>query len=794
MLSPKQNIPSTVVIFGATGDLMARKIVPALFHLHKKRMLPRMFRVVGVSRRDYSDKDFRRMVAEFLSQHKDTTKADPELKPFLQLFSYHKGLFDKKTTYKSLAKKIGQIDSQWGVCTNKLFYLAVAPEFYKNIFNNLAASGLTKGCGPEEGWTRVMVEKPFGKDLKTAEELDLLLGKLFKEEQIYRIDHYLGKDMLQNILSFRFSNSLFEQSWNNQFIERIHIRVFEELGVDDRGSFYDSIGCLRDVGQNHLLQMLALAAMDHPVKLEPNAIRTQRARVLKALKIPAEEEIRNNSFRAQYDGYRKINGVAPESQTETYFKIRAYIDNERWQGVPIIMESGKRMGEPKKEIVVVLKHPAPCLCQPTAAKHYHSEVVFSLEPVEAITVHFWLKKPGLTSEIDKRALKMLYREAENRVQYVEEYERLLLDCIVGDQTLFISSEEVNAMWKFIDPYVYAWKNNAVPLRTYMPDTDYASRMSARIEEESVRPGFAKELGIIGLGRMGGNMALRMHEKDWKVVAYNRTAEKTKEFEKHGLKGAYSLQELVGKLKHPRIIWLMLPAGNPVDEMIFGTMEHNGLVHCLQKGDIIVDGGNSYYKDSARRHNELTRRGIRFADVGVSGGPGGSRRGACLMVGGEKKDYEYLLPLLVDYAATNGVQFFQGAGAGHFVKMVHNGIEYGMMQALAEGFEILKKSGYRLDLKRVADIYNHGSVIESRLAGWLKAAFELHGEDLKGVSGKVGHTGEGAWTVKTAKELKAKAKIIEGAMQFRKWSEKNSKTYTGKVLSGLREQFGGHSIK
>ncbi|MBI4136480.1 6-phosphogluconate dehydrogenase (decarboxylating), partial [Candidatus Roizmanbacteria bacterium] len=212
-----------------------------------------------------------------------------------------------------------------------------------------------------------------------------------------------------------------------------------------------------------------------------------------------------------------------------------------------------------------------------------------------------------------------------------------------------------------------------------------------------------------------------------------------------------------------------------------------------EGDILIDAGNSFYKDSIRRSKQLAKRGIRFVDAGTSGGPGGARNGACLMVGGERKTFEYLKPLFDAMAVRGGVQFFEGAGAGHFVKMIHNGIEYGMMQAIAEGFTVLKKSSYKLDLTRVTDIYNHGSVIESRLVTWLKEAYELHGEDLKNISGSVAHSGEGEWTVKTAKKLSVVTKIIEEALKFRISSEKNP-SYTGKILSALRGQFGGHSVK
>ncbi len=290
--------------------------------------------------------------------------------------------------------------------------------------------------------------------------------------------------------------------------------------------------------------------------------------------------------------------------------------------------------------------------------------------------------------------------------------------------------------------------------------------------------------------MGANIARRLTEKGWRVIGYNRTAQDTRDLEKERITGAYSLKEVIRSLQKPRILWLMLPAGKAIDEIIFGT---EGFIHYADKDDIIIDAGNSYYKDSRARAEKLKKYGIHYVDVGFSGGPSGARNGGCLMVGGEEKLYEYLFPLFLDVATIQGVSFFKGTGAGHFVKMIHNGIEYGMMQSLAEGFDILKHSQYKLDLAKVADIYNHGSVIESRLVGWLENALQIYGQDLKQISSTVAHTGEGTWTIKTAEELGVKAKVIEETLKFRINSKENP-SFTGKILTALRNQFGGHNVK
>ncbi|MBI4138807.1 glucose-6-phosphate dehydrogenase [Candidatus Uhrbacteria bacterium] len=776
--------PTVLILFGATGDLVAKKIVPALYNLHQKRKLPEQFRIVAFARRPLSSEQYRAHVTDILASRFGHA-SDPD--GFLGLFEYVRGQFDSPADYASLRTALEALDTARNVKACRLFYLAVPPDLLTMIFRGLRDSGLGADGGEAVCQTRMIVEKPIGVNTATAEEIERALSATFTEPQIYRVDHYLGKEMVQNILSFRFSNSLFEQAWNARFIERIHIRLWETIGVESRGAFYDGLGALRDVGQNHLLQMLAFVTMDHPQNYDAAAIRAKRAELLNGLRIPTAEAIRTETYRAQYDGYRTIAGVAPESKTETYFKIRAELDTPRWKGVPVIMESGKRMGEQRKEIVVTYRTPSSCLCPSDSDEHLKNTVTFRIEPEESIMVEAWLKKPGLENAVEKRSFDMLLRRQEKRMQYVEEYEKLLLDCIAGDQTLFLGSDEVRAMWRFTDPIVEAWQRNEVPLDMYPPDTHQPTEQSARLEETNPAGRIAKELAILGLGKMGGNMARRMVEQGWRVVGWNRTHDVAVALSNEGIEPAESFAEIAAKLPSPRVIWLMLPAGDVVDETLFGP---DGIVQHLSPGDIVIDGGNSYFKDAPRRAKLLDEKGIRFMDCGTSGGPGGARRGACLMVGGTRTDFERFEHLYRDFAREDGVQFFDGHGAGHFVKMIHNGIEYGMMQAIAEGFEILKRSDYSLDLSRVADIYSHGSVIESRLVEWLAGAFRLHGQGLDGVTSTVAHTGEGAWTVETAAAMGIETKIIEGALEFRKQSAEHP-SYAGKVLSALREQFGGH---
>jgi glucose-6-phosphate 1-dehydrogenase len=788
MPAPGHDNPTVLVVFGATGDLMERKIAPALFHLFEKGGLPKRFRVIGLARRDIGDLPFRDCVRTAVAGHASTPPDTAALSRFVDGFSYAQGHFDEEAAYGRLVDVLNDIDDAWQTCSNKVFYLAVPPESYRTIFEQLAASGLTAACGGDGGWTRVLVEKPFGRDSRTAQELDDLLGTLFEESQIYRIDHYLAKEMLQGILNFRFSNNLLEPSWDSRAIERIEISLLETLTAHGRGAFYDGVGALRDVGQNHLLQMLALVTMARPARADADAIRAARVAALRALVPMSKPQIAAQTFRAQYEGFTDEAGVAPGSRTETFFRVVTSLDSPDWAGVPVVLQGGKALGGVRKEVVVTFKHPDPCLC--ADERHTTNRAVFTLEPDESITLTFWTKRPGFTSELEERVFTFLLYEKQEKVQYVEEYARLLADVFAGDQTLFVSTREVRAMWEFIDPIVAAWANDTAPLEKYQIGSDDVLERAAVADVTSAGDTLAsRQIGVVGLGKMGSSLARNLIDHGWHVVAYNRSPGAARALEPDGAQAVEELAELVEALCPPRVVWLMVPAGAPVDALLFSP---GGLADLLSAGDTVIDGGNSRYVDDPERARRLAERRIRFVDVGVSGGPGGARSGACLMVGGGREDFDRLRPLWQDVSAPDGFRFFEGVGAGHFVKMVHNGIEYGMMQSIAEGFTVLRASPYSLDLTRVADVYDNGSVIESRLVGWLESAFRLHGEDLEGVSGAVAHTGEGAWTVQAARDLGIHARVIEAALQFRLESERDP-DWTGKVLTGLREQFGGHAI-
>jgi glucose-6-phosphate 1-dehydrogenase len=462
--------PTTFVIFGATGDLAQKKLIPALFDLYIKGHMPEKYRIVGFSRKSLSDEDYRGFMKESLKArgHDHTSK---EVDVFLGHGFYRKGDIDNMDTYKELSVYLSESDREIGTCTNKLFYLAVPPTLYQSSFSHLAASGLAIPCAKGDDnksdiWTRVLVEKPFGNDLEEARRLDNVLGELFNEEQIFRIDHYLAKETVQNILTFRFANSMFEPIWNNKNVSKIEIKLHEQFGIRKRGSFYDGIGALRDVGQNHILQMLSLVAMEDPEFMTASAIRKARFNLLKRV-VPGSDKIEDYAFRGQYSGYLDAEGVKENSDTETFFRLKLNVNNDRWQGVPFFVESGKSLTESHTEISVTFKQRETCACPVHDTRDHTNKVTFRIQPDEGISVRFWAKRPGFDFELDEKDLSFKYLSGTDVLP--DAYERILFDCIRGDQTLFNSTDEIRSQWGIITPICNNWKD--VPLVQYEPGSN-----------------------------------------------------------------------------------------------------------------------------------------------------------------------------------------------------------------------------------------------------------------------------------------------------------------------------------
>lgn len=771
------SMPTIIVIFGATGDLTGRKLVPALFDLYRKGLLPPLIQIVGFARRDMPVAEWQEQVRAMCR----TLAPDQEqlIEDFSRLFTYQAGQFQDAVGYQELATSLGMKDKEWKTCANKLFYLAVPPIFYGDIVQQLHDSHLTDPCSAEEGWTRVVVEKPFGKDLASAQELDGLLARLFKEEQIYRIDHYLGKETVQNILAFRFSNAFLEPAWDNRSIERIHLRFWEEAGIEGRGEFYDATGALRDVGQNHLLQMLALFTMENPGEFTAEAVRARRTQVLSALQPMTEAAVTAQSVRGQYEGYGQEEGVREGSNTETYFRLQTGLQLPAWQGVPIILEAGKKMNESVVDAIVTFRHHMPCLCP--AGQHYQTTLRYRIQPQEGVRISFWVKKPGAQMVIEEKDFAFDYAAAFSKESFLDAYVKLFLDAIRGDQTLFVSTPEILASWNYIDPIEEAWQKNTSPLLSYQAGSSGPPEPRPALPEAERR-----KIGYVGLGKMGLNMVSRLIRLGWEVAAYDPDEAARLSAAQLGARIVSSLAELKQELGEQALLWVMVP-----HQVVDSVLQE--LAAVLQPGDTIIDGGNSFYKDSIKRAQLLSAQKIHFLDVGVSGGPAGARDGACLMIGGQPDVYAKAHSLWRDLSTVGGFDYMGGSGAGHFVKMVHNGIEYGMMQAIAEGFALLKQSSFKLDVERIADLFNHGSVIESRLVGWLKLAYQEHGSDLGDISGAVAHSGEGEWTVQAAQELGIPVPVIKSALQFRLDSAEQP-SYTGQIVSALRNQFGGHKVR
>jgi glucose-6-phosphate 1-dehydrogenase len=434
--------PTSIVILGGTGNLAETKLLPALFDLYVRAVLPSAFVIVGLSRKLWLDDDYVRYVAEAVTVARP--HASPtEVASFAALARYAHGDFDSAETYHRVRVRLQEIDGAFGQCTNKLFYLAVPPQFYSSIFSNLAQSGVMTLCNSLDSWSRLLVEKPFGRDLATAQALEAQLCALFAEEQIYRIDHYLAKDAIENIIALRFGNRVFADSWQHTDIESIAVRMLETKDVSTRGSFYDGIGALRDVGQNHLLQILALLTMTSTPPGDIAAMRSARARIIGALLPP------RTFVRGQYDGYVDTTGVAPDSQTETYFKLITELDLPEWSGVPFTLEAGKALNEARIDAVITFRAASIVAADTTPSLH-QNVLTITIAPESRITVRVFVKRPGFAFTLEPRELELVHTPGVDDYS-PEAYERVLYDCLLGDQTRFVSGAEVEAAWRFITP-------------------------------------------------------------------------------------------------------------------------------------------------------------------------------------------------------------------------------------------------------------------------------------------------------------------------------------------------------
>ena len=455
-----------IIIFGASGDLTSRKLIPAIFSLKTQKLMPEKCALVGVGRTNLSNDDFRNKMKEALttfSEEKD--KSSEVIGSFVDELMYLQMDNSGVESYTRLRSLLETISGEKGIEKNYIFYLATPPSLYEVISVNLSNAGL---LDQKEGFRRIIIEKPFGYDLESGRKLNSTLHELMQEDQIFRIDHYLGKETVQNLLVTRFANGMFEPLWNRNYIHRIEITSSENIGVEDRGGYYDSSGALRDMVQNHLLQMVGLTAMEPPSSLDANAIRNEVLKVFQSLQPIREEDVPNQVIRGQYTsslirgecvaGYRDEKGVARDSRTETYVAIKFFINNWRWGGVPFYIRTGKRLPTRVTEIVVHFKPTPHHLFRRTTEKVSANQLIIRIQPDEGILLKFDMKEPGAGFNVKNVNMDFHYKDLAD-IRVPSAYERLIADVMLGDSTLFSRDDEVETAWKFLEPVQRAWANN-----------------------------------------------------------------------------------------------------------------------------------------------------------------------------------------------------------------------------------------------------------------------------------------------------------------------------------------------
>ena len=463
----------SLIIFGATGDLTHRKLIPALYNLAAEGSLPPNLNVVGVARREKTDEQFRAELEETTRKFSRTPVNDAVWEKFSQSISYHRTEFHAFEGYLELSKKLAEHDAHNGTSGNHLFYFAVAPDQFDVILHNLKESCLSHA--KSGGWSRVIIEKPFGVNLHTAKHLNKLVHDSFPESSTYRIDHYLGKETAQNIMVLRFANTIFESMWNADHIDNVQITAAEPLGVEGRAGYYDKAGALRDMVQNHLLQLLTLTAMEPPMSMTADAIRDEKVKVLRSLRPLRGESVFKHVVRGQYEegmiqgqpvlGYSDEQGVAEDSTTETYVALQIAIDNWRWAGVPFFVRAGKRMPQAGTEIAITFKEVPPVLFNTLGHTLHRNVLVIRIQPDEGISMIMSAKTPGSSLKIEPVKMDFHYGTSFEKPN-PEAYERLLLDAMSGDATLFARSDEVEQAWAFIDGIEEAWQHSKEDLAFY----------------------------------------------------------------------------------------------------------------------------------------------------------------------------------------------------------------------------------------------------------------------------------------------------------------------------------------
>jgi len=488
--------PCGIIIFGASGDLTYRKLIPALFSLYNRDLLPNEFYILGCARTAMSDEEFR------LKAHKAIVNAvksldQAKLNSFLNRLSYHAGDYYDTETYRLLSAKLDELDKGYSIGGNRIFYLAIPPDLYCPIIQMLNSVGLTSEPDDGRSYVHIVFEKPFGRDLKSAMALDKELHHVLLERQIYRIDHYLGKETVQNILMFRFANAVFEPIWNRRYIDHVQITVAETIGIEHRAGYFERSGLLRDIFQNHILQMLALVSMEPPTSFNADRVRDERVKLLRSLRPFPLDDLDKFIVRGQYIsgkidgedvvGYRDEKDVNPNSQIETFVSAKVFIDNWRWQGVPFYIRSGKRLARKLSEIAIIFKNVPYSMFHPLPAELLANNVlVMNVQPEEGISLTIQAKQPGAKLCMTSLTMAFRYKDILG-IEMPDAYERLLLDCMLGDQTLFWRSDDVESAWAFVTPVLQRWEDDpkVCPL-TFYESGSWGPRESAGLIERDGR--------------------------------------------------------------------------------------------------------------------------------------------------------------------------------------------------------------------------------------------------------------------------------------------------------------------
>jgi glucose-6-phosphate 1-dehydrogenase len=472
--------PCVMVIFGASGDLTHRKLIPALFDLFKAGLLKKHFAVLGFSRSELTDDDFRRSARDGIERYTSGTVADDVWKEFSAGLHYMSGKFDDLASYEALGKRLKALDTERGTKGNRIFYLATPPELFQTISSRLGEAKLSERP-TEQCFVRLVIEKPFGTDLTTARALNRAIQSVFDESQVYRIDHYLGKETVQNILAFRLANGIFEPIWNRNFVDHVQLTVAETVGVESRGGYYDQIGAFRDVVENHMLQLLSIVAMEPPVAFEAEPVRDEKLKVLKGLRRIPPEQVGEYTLRGQYTagsidgkavpGYRGEEKVAPNSWTETFTVFKVQIDNWRWAGTPFYLRHGKRLPKRVTEIAIQFKR-APQMFFPGEERLEANVLAMRIQPDEGISLRFGAKTPGPVMQLQEVDMNFLYGSSfgPGAVDQTDAYERLLLDAMLGDRTLFTRADEVEQAWVWAEDILEGWRQHPTNVHFYPAGT------------------------------------------------------------------------------------------------------------------------------------------------------------------------------------------------------------------------------------------------------------------------------------------------------------------------------------